>query len=145
MEYGTNPRRLDKISDARESKFVDGGSEQATQFIHRVVMGPLSPSTVYCKIFQLQVILKVLYFQVYKLTSTWNFVYYIVTDYRVGCNITMSSLYLFRSFPIYDSTLDNWSPHIAIYGDMGNTNAQSLPRLQRYIQYNQRISFSCDF
>ena len=53
----------------------------------------------------------------------------------------MSSLYLFRSFPIYDSTLDNWSPHIAIYGDMGNTNAQSLPRLQRYIQYNHWISF----
>ena len=57
----------------------------------------------------------------------------------------MSSLYLFRSFPIYDSTLDNWSPHIAIYGDMGNTNAQSLPRLQRYIPYNHRILFSCDF
>ena len=73
------------------------------------------------------------------LISTWNIVYYIVTDYRVGCNITMSSLYLFRSFPIYDSTLDNWSPHIAIYGDMGNANAQSLPPLQRYIQYNHWI------
>ena len=60
VEYGTNPRRLDKISDAQESKFVDGGSEHATQFIHRAVMGPLSPSTVYCKIFQLQVSLKVL-------------------------------------------------------------------------------------
>ena len=57
----------------------------------------------------------------------------------------MSSLYLFRSFPIYDSTLYNWSPHIAIYGDMGNTNAQSLPRLQRYIQYNHRFSCSFDF
>ena len=143
MEYGTNPRRLDKISADQESKFVDGGSEHATQFIHRAVMGPLSPSTVYCKIFQLQVSLMVIIFELCQLTSTWNSVHYIVTDYRVGCNITMSSLYIFRSFPIYDSTLDNWSPHIAIYGDMGNTNAQSLPRLQRYIQYNHRISFSC--
>ena len=60
VEYGTNPRRLDKISADQESKFVDGGSEHATQFIHRAVMGPLSPSTVYCKIFELQVCLKVL-------------------------------------------------------------------------------------
>ena len=55
-------------------------------------------------------------------------------DYRVGCNITLSDLYLFRSFPIYSPSLDNWSPHIAIYGDMGNSNAQSLPRLQRETQ-----------
>ena len=60
VEYGTNPRRLDRISADQEGKFVDGGSEHATQFIHRAVMGPLSPSTVYCKIFQLQVSLKVL-------------------------------------------------------------------------------------
>lgn len=24
----------------------------------------------------------------------------------------------------------NWSPRLAIYGDMGNINAQSIPRLQ---------------
>ena len=61
-----------------------------------------------------------------------------LADYRVGSNITMSELYLFRSFPTYNPTLENWSPHFAIYGDMGNANAQSLPRLQRYtFQHNK--------
>lgn len=29
---------------------------------------------------------------------------------------------------------DDWSPHVAIFGDMGNENAQSLGRLQRESQ-----------
>lgn len=32
------------------------------------------------------------------------------------------------------SDLNNWAPSIAIYGDMGNVNAQSLPRLQAETQ-----------
>ncbi|RZF35571.1 hypothetical protein LSTR_LSTR005099 [Laodelphax striatellus] len=31
---------------------------------------------------------------------------------------------------------ENWSPHLAVYGDMGNKNAQSLPRLQQETQNN---------
>ena len=50
VEYGTDPRNLDKLSYDRESKFVDGGSEHAVQYIHRAVMGPLNPATVYCKL-----------------------------------------------------------------------------------------------
>ena len=48
----------------------------------------------------------------------------------------MSDLYLFRTFPNYNSSMENWSPHIAIYGDMGNVNAQSLPRLQRCFHFS---------
>lgn len=29
---------------------------------------------------------------------------------------------------------DDWQPHLAIYGDMGNENAQSLTRLQEETQ-----------
>lgn len=29
---------------------------------------------------------------------------------------------------------DNWVPHIAIYGDMGNIDALSLPQLQKEAQ-----------
>ena len=28
----------------------------------------------------------------------------------------------------------NWSPRFVLYGDMGNVNAQSLPRLQQEVQ-----------
>ena len=49
-EYGTDPRNLDRISYARETKFVDGGSEHAVQYVHRAVMSALSPATVYCKL-----------------------------------------------------------------------------------------------
>ena len=30
-----------------------------------------------------------------------------------------------------------WSPRFAVYGDLGNVNAQSLPRLQEEVQRNQ--------
>lgn len=35
------------------------------------------------------------------------------------------------SFKTVKSDFSNWSPHIAIYGDLGNENAQSIPRLQQ--------------
>ena len=50
VEYGTDARNFNQISNAQENKFIDGGTEHATQFIHRAVIGPLSPSTVYCKL-----------------------------------------------------------------------------------------------
>ena len=52
---------------------------------------------------------------------------FFLTDYDVGCDITLSPLFFYKSFP----ATDDWSPKFAIYGDMGNSNAQSLPRLQR--------------
>lgn len=51
------------------------------------------------------------------------------TEYRYHCggNQGWSSLFTFRT-----NQLDaNWSPRLAVFGDMGNENAQSLPRLQK--------------
>lgn len=50
--------------------------------------------------------------------------------YRCGSNFSWSSLYSLKTPP--EST--NWSPTLAIFGDMGNFNAISLPALQAEAQ-----------
>eukprot|EP00095_Tigriopus_kingsejongensis_P003965 maker-scaffold79_size400133-snap-gene-3.16 protein:Tk03965 transcript:maker-scaffold79_size400133-snap-gene-3.16-mRNA-1 annotation:"iron zinc purple acid phosphatase-like protein" len=50
--------------------------------------------------------------------------------YRVGSNLGWSSLFWFQTL----GKGSDWSPRIAIFGDMGNENAQSIPRLQREAQ-----------
>lgn len=50
--------------------------------------------------------------------------------YHCGSKLGWSSLYNF--VPMQDNV--DWSPQLAIYGDMGNINAQSLPRLQEETQ-----------
>ena len=52
-------------------------------------------------------------------------------DYHVGSELGWSPVYWFVTPPM---NLTEWSPSIAIYGDMGNVNAQSLPRLQSETQ-----------
>lgn len=50
------------------------------------------------------------------------------SDYRVGDkDCGWSDLFWFRTFPEEGS---DWSPRLAIFGDMGNVNAVSLPYLQ---------------
>lgn len=46
--------------------------------------------------------------------------------YHCGSRHGWSPKYTFRA----SSRKDDWSPHLAIFGDMGNENAQSLTRLQ---------------
>ena len=52
--------------------------------------------------------------------------------YRVGGSRGWSDLFWFKSLPDPEKT--DWSPRLAVYGDLGNENAQSLPRLQRETQ-----------
>lgn len=52
-------------------------------------------------------------------------------SYRCGSIYGWSALYWFRTPP---SNQDDWSPSLAIFGDMGNENAQSLARLQEESQ-----------
>lgn len=54
--------------------------------------------------------------------------------YHVGSDLGWSDLFWFNTF---DSFGPDWSPRFAIYGDMGNANAQSLPRLQRETQADE--------
>jgi hypothetical protein len=75
--------------------FVDGGSEQRSQYVHRVILTALAPDTEY--------------------------------SYMVGSQaFGYSDVFNFRTWPAGN----NWSPRLAVFGDLGNDNAQSLPRLQ---------------
>lgn len=50
--------------------------------------------------------------------------------YHCGSNLGWSPEFWFET-PRQDS---DWSPHVALFGDMGNENAQSLARLQEETQ-----------
>lgn len=47
-------------------------------------------------------------------------------NYHCGSNYGWSSLYFFKTM----RADQDWSPRFAVFGDMGNVNAQSLPRIQ---------------
>lgn len=51
--------------------------------------------------------------------------------YRCGSDLGWSAIYSFHTPPC---SRDDWSPTLAIYGDMGNENAQSLAHLQKEAQ-----------
>uniref|UniRef100_T1JCQ8 Purple acid phosphatase n=1 Tax=Strigamia maritima TaxID=126957 RepID=T1JCQ8_STRMM len=50
--------------------------------------------------------------------------------YHCGSKYGWSALYYFVTTP----SGSNWSPRVALFGDMGNENAQSLPRLQQEVE-----------
>lgn len=50
--------------------------------------------------------------------------------YHCGSEAGWSNLFYFHTPP----ARDDWQPQLAIYGDMGNENAQSLSRLQEETQ-----------
>ena len=51
---------------------------------------------------------------------------YDTSDYKVGCSDKWSNTFTMTT--LNDGT--NWSPRLAIYGDMGSTNARSISRLK---------------
>ena len=51
-------------------------------------------------------------------------------DYHVGGQFGWSDMYYFKTIP--DGV--NWSPTVAIYGDMGNSNDVSMADLQSEAQ-----------
>ncbi len=65
---------------------------------------------------------------------------FLLSDYHVGSDLGWSDLFWFRTFPSFDglaspsSSSSSWKATFAVYGDLGNANAQSLPRLQRETQ-----------
>ncbi|KAK7867438.1 hypothetical protein R5R35_009752 [Gryllus longicercus] len=51
--------------------------------------------------------------------------------YHVGSELGWSEVFFFETPPADQSS---WSPHVVVFGDMGNENPQSLPRLQQEVQ-----------
>ncbi|XP_044731584.1 acid phosphatase type 7 isoform X1 [Chrysoperla carnea] len=96
VEYGIGGLILRESGSS--TKFVDGGTHNRTQYIHRVRLQNLTPETKYV--------------------------------YHVGSDLGWSPKFWFKTVP----NENNWSPHLAIYGDMGNVNAKSLAYLQEETQ-----------
>lgn len=96
VEYGIDGFILRATGTA--TKFIDGGSASHSQYIHKVVLTDLQPSTQYV--------------------------------YHCGGRLGWSAEYWFRT-----SANDSAAPiQVAIYGDMGNDNAQSMAMLQEDTQ-----------
>lgn len=96
VEYGINGFAL--TASGTRKLFIDGGREQHSQWIHKVILKDLEPNSKYI--------------------------------YHCGSAQGWSSIFFFKTFP----EGNNWQPKIALYGDMGNENIQSLPRLQEETQ-----------
>ena len=56
VEFGITPmNNLSMTAKGNRTKFVDGGSEKHTQFIHRVKLTGLKTGNMYCKLFNLNI------------------------------------------------------------------------------------------
>lgn len=111
------------------TKFVDGGKAKRTQFIHRVgkflnVMNNGFVTLKYFFVSFLNLLLSCLKVTLRNLTENTRY------KYHCGSDLGWSDLYWFDTL----SANENWSPSLAIFGDLGNENAQSLPRLQEETQ-----------
>lgn len=62
-------------------------------------------------------------------------------SYQCGSDLGWSQKFTFKSTPL-DS---EWSPELAIFGDLGYENAQSLPRLQQELERYDAIIHNGDF
>nr|AAX26285.1 unknown [Schistosoma japonicum] len=89
--YGT--KLLNMKSTGYAKKFIDGGREQRSMYIHRVILTDLIANTIY--------------------------------NYKCGSLDGWSSVLQFHSLPSHPY----WSPKLAVYGDMGEVDAFSLPEL----------------
>ena len=49
VEFGFHVEDLSMTAKGSRTKFVDGGSEKHTQYIHRVKLAGLKTGSVYCK------------------------------------------------------------------------------------------------
>lgn len=98
---------LDQTATGNFTALVDGGnSEKRTVYIHRVYLSNLSPDSVYRKFKKLLVIKK--------LTK-------ISLEYAVGSSpswkkeSSSSKIFSFRTYP---NRTENWSPRMAVFGDV---------------------------
>ncbi|XP_072023834.1 acid phosphatase type 7-like [Amphiura filiformis] len=97
VQYGADIYDMAMKATGSRTKFVDGGSEHHTQYIHRVKLSNLTTGKMYL--------------------------------YRCGSSYGWSSIFKFRALPDDAQAAKN-GVRFAVYGDMGNDNAQSLGRLQ---------------
>lgn len=115
VEYGQMDS-FDQRATGSVSIFQDSGSEQRREFIHRVVLQDLIPGQKYCKHRRL-------------LSQSVQCLFLVV--YHCGSDDSgWSPLYWFTAMR-NDS---DFVVRMAVYGDMGKDNAQSMAHLQEETQ-----------
>lgn len=113
VAYGLSQSNLDMINtQVTSTRFLNF-------FNHRVLLKGLTPNTTYCKINR----------------NCQIVVTFVRSVYKVGSQDSgFSPTFHFHTL---QSDEPNWSPTLAIYGDLGLKNAQSLPLLTE--QVGQRM------
>ena len=111
VQYGEHGGNLSNTVTGNMVKFVDGGSKHTVRYMHTVKLDALKPASKYGKL---------LLFIEYDLI-----IHKSLLDYKVGCSEQWSKVFTMTTL----NSGANWSPRLAIYGDMGSTNARSLPML----------------
>ena len=104
---------------AKTTRFVDGGFEKRHMYIHRAVLTGLTPGHKYRMFFSGKPLLFVLL----------CFLNTCAIDYK--CGDTDLGYYN----PVYTFTAlrngTDWSPRLAVYGDLGDVNDKSVPFLKK--------------
>ena len=120
VEYG-QVTLLDKRTTGSVSVFQDDGAEQRREYIHRVVLRNLIPGQKYCMYLKEK---KEFFF-------SNSFLCLLVEVYHCGSDTYgWSPLFWFTAMR-NDS---EFAVRMAVYGDMGKDNAQSMTRLQEETQ-----------
>lgn len=133
MEYGIGG--LISRAVGKWVLFTDGGNEKRKQYIHKVTLSNLLAEETYCKciisvtyLINLKYFINNFFFFFFKIREIKTISNVLV--YHCGSDLGWSNVYYFKTLP----TSSTWSPHFAVFGDLGNVNAQSLPRLQEETQ-----------
>lgn len=113
VQYSLNGDQFETVGES--NLFVDGGHKKHQQFIHKVCFTYLISNTVPITVFCI------------KKVTLGNLKADARYKYRCGSDLGWSDEFWFRTPPEDEN---DWAPHFAIFGDMGNENAQSLGRLQ---------------
>lgn len=120
VEYGINGYIL--IAKGTVEKFIDGGPANHTQYIHRVRLSGLRAEQKYGRFKS--------FFSCDPRSKILQCLNFFCIVYHCGSDKGWSPEFWFRTL----RGDENWSPRLAIYGDLGNENAQSLARLQQETQ-----------
>ena len=152
MEYNKVGFPLTMRAFGRITKFVDGGAEHRVLFMHRVKLTGLIADQVYgrywypknlaipskqrflsCESLDQNIGVRVSNSFCINFTS-WNSVekclFVACAEYHCGGLDGWSAIFSFKTF----KPGVNWSPRLAVFGDLGSVNAKSLSYLQEETQ-----------
>lgn len=127
VQFGESSSALLHSVPAEVTQFTDG----AHLYTYRALLTGLKPAHQYCELVPQKSSCTFSFpLTIDKLADFW-FILFCKTDYRVGsAESSWSKVFHFKTLPLGNS----WSPRLAIYGDLGFQNEESLPFLSKDIE-----------